>query len=141
MRVLCCCALRTKIETPNDFPNRYVMGKSEGSERLWHGHVTAVTVAPAFRRQNLANKLMQTLEKVTEDYHEAYFVDLFVRASNKVAIEMYERFGYTAYRRVLNYYGEEDAFDMRKACKRDVTKSSVVRAAKFEQNPWEIEFD
>ena len=112
-----------------------------GSDRLWHGHVTAVTVAPPYRRQNLANKLMQTLESVTEEYHDAYFVDLFVRASNSVAIGMYEKMGYRAYRRVLKYYGEEDALDMRKSCRRDGEKKpSSLPAKKFNQHPWEIEF-
>lgn len=27
-----------------------VMGKAEGKGELWHGHVTAVTVAPEYRR-------------------------------------------------------------------------------------------
>lgn len=57
-----------------------------------------------------------------------YFVDLFVRSSNKAAIRMYEQMGYSVYRRVLEYYSdpEEDAFDMRKALPRDVHKQSVV---------------
>ena len=42
--------------------------------------------------------------------HDAFFVDLFVRASNAVAVGMYERLGYTVYRRVLGYYANgEDA--------------------------------
>lgn len=58
---------------------------------------------------------------------DAYFVDLFVRVSNQVAINMYQKFGYVIYRRVINYYsGEEDAFDMRKALPRDVDKRSIV---------------
>lgn len=36
--------------------------------------------------------------------HRAYFVDLFVRMGNHVAIGMYERFGYSVYRRVVGYY-------------------------------------
>ena len=32
----------------------YVMGKCEGEGELWHGHVSAVTVAPGYRRQGLA---------------------------------------------------------------------------------------
>lgn len=32
----------------------YILGKAEGEGRNWHGHVTAVTVAPEFRRQALA---------------------------------------------------------------------------------------
>lgn len=46
----------------------------------------------------------------TECRHNGYFVDLFVRSSNKLAIGMYEKLGYTTYRRVLGYYsGQEDA--------------------------------
>lgn len=45
----------------------YILGKAEGVGELWHGHVTAVTVAPDFRRQHLAQKLMQMLEDVTEN--------------------------------------------------------------------------
>ena len=44
-----------------------------------------------------------------------------------LAINMYKKFGYTVYRRVLGYYGaEEDAFDMRKAMGRDPHKKSMV---------------
>ena len=63
--------------------------------------------------------------------HDGYFVDLFVRKSNSVAIGMYEKarrlrcaasrrsaahaaalqFGYSVYRQVIGYYsGEEDAY-------------------------------
>ena len=73
-------------ETVDGELSGYIMGKSEGEGCLFHGHVTAVTVAPPFRRQKIANKLMEKLERVTEDFHDAYFVDLFVRASNENAI-------------------------------------------------------
>jgi N-terminal acetyltransferase B complex catalytic subunit len=64
-----------------------VLGKVEGNEEAqsWHGHVTAVTVAPDCRKQGLARLLMNYLEAVSEG-HKGFFVDLFVRASNKVAI-------------------------------------------------------
>jgi N-terminal acetyltransferase B complex catalytic subunit len=88
----------------------YILGKVEGTGEQWHGHVTAVTVAPSYRRQRLAEKLMDLLEDITIKVHNAYFVDLFVRASNTAAITMYEKFGYSVYRRVLEYYSDsEDA--------------------------------
>lgn len=129
-----------------------VMGKAEGKGELWHGHVTAVTVAPEYRRLGKVNDrqgekrergtkgtddlnttlslilyttphhpthpllpkaktLMNLLEEVSERAYNAYFVDLFVRVSNALAISMYKRFGYTVYRQVLGYYsGEEDAY-------------------------------
>ena len=105
----------------------YVMGKAEGRATNWHGHVTAVTVAPQFRRLGLARELMATLERVSDAEYKGYFVDLFVRSSNILAIGMYERMGYVTYRRVLDYYqGEEDALDMRKSLSRDPDRKSMV---------------
>lgn len=43
-----------------------VMGKVEGQGECWHGHVTAVTVAPEYRRQQLAKKLMNLLEDISD---------------------------------------------------------------------------
>jgi ribosomal protein S18 acetylase RimI-like enzyme len=113
-----------------------VLGKAEGQGESWHGHVTAVTVAPDYRRLRLANSLMNMLE-VTSDQlfvadaftfvlvsphfaflasspahsYKGYFVDLYVRVSNKVAVGMYKQMGYVAYRQVIGYYsGQEDAY-------------------------------
>lgn len=40
-------------ETPSGRFMGYVMGKAEGKGTNWHGHVTALTVAPEFRRIGL----------------------------------------------------------------------------------------
>ena len=69
----------------------YVLGKVEGRGRDWHGHVTALAVAPAYRRRGLAASLMASLEGVSAQEHDAFYVDLFVRASNTAAIRMYEK--------------------------------------------------
>jgi len=91
------------------------MGKAEGG--YWHGHVTALTVAPNYRRLGLAKTLMDELERVTDTLYKGHFVDLYVRVSNEIAIGMYERLGYSVYRRVVDYYSgstlgepDEDAF-------------------------------
>jgi ribosomal protein S18 acetylase RimI-like enzyme len=47
-----------------------VLGKVEGEGALWHGHVTAVTVASDCRRLGLATKLMNILEDTTERVYE-----------------------------------------------------------------------
>lgn len=104
------------------------MGKSEGHGENWHGHVTALTVSPDYRRLGLAATLMKFLEEVSEKKN-CFFVDLFVRVSNKIAINMYMQLGYIIYRTVLDYYSgetEEDGYDMRKACARDVHFQSMV---------------
>ncbi|XP_023341434.1 N-alpha-acetyltransferase 20 [Eurytemora carolleeae] len=106
----------------------YIMGKSEGVGENWHGHVTAVTVGPEYRRLGLARKLMDGLE-VISDKKKCYFVDLFVRVSNKVALTIYEKLGYTVYRTVLEYYSgetDEDAYDMRKSLSRDRLQKSMI---------------
>lgn len=43
-----------------------VMGKAEGHGTNWHGHVTALSVAPDYRRLGLAAKLMSGLEEISE---------------------------------------------------------------------------
>ena len=132
-----------------------VLGKAEGSNAEWHGHVTALTVAPEYRRLSLARRMMALLEMVSDEIYKGFFVDLFVRCTNTVAIDMYEGLGYSVYRRVREYYGslgigkggrdEEDAFgeyfvllypsclndpffvwpDMRKPLSRDPNRRSV----------------
>lgn len=97
-----------------------MLGKAEGSNAEWHGHVTALTVAPEYRRLSLARRMMALLEMVSDEIYKGFFVDLFVRCTNTVAIDMYEGLGYSVYRRVREYYGslgigkggrdEEDAF-------------------------------
>jgi N-terminal acetyltransferase B complex catalytic subunit len=120
------------VEAANGNLMGYIIGKVEGTGNLWHGHVSAVTVAPSYRKMGLARKLMDDFEEISTRIHDAYFVDLFVRASNTLAISMYERLGYIKYRRVLNYYSGddpddmEDAWDMRKALPRDKHRESVI---------------
>ena len=116
-------------ETPNAQIMSYVMGKCEETQDAapFHGHVTALTVSPEFRRLGLGRKLMQALEDVSNHVYQAHFVDLFVRVSNDVAIGMYKRLGYSVYRRIKGYYSSgppEDGFDMRKALPRDAERLS-----------------
>ncbi|GJE89915.1 GNAT family N-acetyltransferase [Phanerochaete sordida] len=126
-----CCAQ----EAPNGRVMGYILGKAEGQNTEWHGHITALTVAPEYRRLGLARKMIDLLELVSDKTYRGYFVDLYVRCTNVVATGMYERLGYSVYRRVREYYGslgmgraakdEEDAFDMRKPLSRDPGRRSV----------------
>lgn len=109
----------------------YLMAKCEGVGELWHSHVTAITVAPEYRRLGVAKRLMRYLELHSEA-KKCYFIDLFVRKSNLKAINMYELMGFVKYREIIDYYSSkgpvdaENAYDMRKAMSRDVAKKSVV---------------
>ncbi|KAK4695898.1 hypothetical protein P7C71_g1933, partial [Lecanoromycetidae sp. Uapishka_2] len=113
----------------------YIMGKVEEDPPWrqftehylpWHGHVTALTVAPQYRRLGMAQILTKALERGCEE-EKAWFVDLFVREGNKTAVGLYEGIGYSVFRAVVNYYNDdptgqrdgEDAYDMRKPLSRD----------------------
>jgi len=109
----------------------YLLAKVEGRDADWHSHISAVSVSPEFRRLGVAKLLLDHFEKVSEDSHFCWFADLYVRVSNKVAIEMYKQRGYEIFRTVLGYYsGEEDAYDMRKPLRRDDTRRSLQGAGK-----------
>ena len=82
---------------------------------------------------------MDYLEEVTFKIHNAWFVDLFVRPSNKIAVGMYENLDYIVFRTVENYYSGEDAYDMRKAMPRDVDKGSL-KCKKNVIKPHELEY-
>lgn len=65
-------------EGPGERAMGYILGKAEsfaGVDESWHGHVTAVTVPPEYRRLGMATKLMDDLERVSE-LAKGYFVDL-----------------------------------------------------------------
>lgn len=164
--------------TPNGTIMGYVIGKAEGRDpgprpgtsmtrsgkevKERHGHVTAITVAPEYRRLGVAKGLMTLLEKASavvyqvggqgrfvhlrphccslSTLYQAYFIDLFVRPSNQVAVGMYENLGYVVYRKVAEYYQgggpggrDEDGYDMRKALPRD-KKLETVRDGNVGRN-------
>lgn len=90
--------------------NKSVMGKLEEqhpsmrhSEHYtpWHGHITVLTVAPAWRRLGHARRLTERLESGS-DINDAWFVDLYVRAGNKIAVDMYKGMGYVFFFSLLS---------------------------------------
>jgi N-terminal acetyltransferase B complex catalytic subunit len=132
------------------------MGKLESSPDVykfsphylpWHAHITALTVAPEARRLGIGKILTEQLEAAA-DASDAWFVDLFVRKSNHKAITFYKNMGYTVYRVVKDYYGDhatdptangEDAYDMRRPCKRDVKLAhSRPDGEKYEVEPTDV---
>lgn len=54
------------------------MGKAEGHGTNWHGHVTALSVAPCYRRLGIAAILMNWLEDVSEKYFQKFLLVSYV---------------------------------------------------------------
>lgn len=103
----------------SDICTGYMLGKVEGIGKEWHSHITAVTVAWDYRRIGLARYLVKELQERSEDsLYNCYFMDLFVRSTNALAINMYRGFGFDIFRRIKEYYmtdglePSEDAFGM-----------------------------
>lgn len=100
----------------------YIFGKLELKEKLCY-HLSALSVAPAFRKFKFGSMLMRLFENNGNGY-SAYFIDLFVRKSNLTAISFYKNLGYDVYRRIIGYYSTpvEDAYDMRYSLSLDPEK-------------------
>ena len=91
---------------------------------------------------------MDYLEKVSEG-HKGLYVDLFVRPSNEIAIQMYRNLGYDVYQTVDKYYSGgtknkdgtvgEHAYDMRKSLSLDPTGELSKPTGKL-ISPQELEF-
>lgn len=92
----------------------YLIGKHEFSDEDFHAHVTALTVAPQFRKWKFGTSLMGLLEENCRK-NGGKFIDLFVRVNNKKAVNFYKQLGYVIHKVVKDYYSspKEDAYDMR----------------------------
>ncbi|ADM11924.1 ribosomal-protein-alanine acetyltransferase [Encephalitozoon intestinalis ATCC 50506] len=107
----------------------YMIGKLEEKDRVICIHISAVSVAPSFRR-NCFGKLCMDIAEESGNVYNAHFSDLYVREGNRIAIEFYKKLGYVVYRKVFDYYidgGGEDALDMRKSLKADKGKIYMAR--------------
>jgi len=76
------------------------------------GHIVSIAVLSEYRRNGLGKALVAKALEGMEEYSvgECY---LEVRVSNKPAINLYKKFGFTVVRRIGSYYKDgEDAFVM-----------------------------
>lgn len=105
-----------------------VLGYAGMEYVLDEGYISNVAVASAFRRQGVADGLMEALRSRAEELGLA-FISLEVRAGNEPAIRLYEKHGYRAVGRRKNYYERprEDALIMTKFLKRgaDIENTGV----------------
>lgn len=72
---------------PNLYAIHTVMGKAEGLSENWHGHVTALSVSPDYRRLGLAATLMNFLEDVSEKYVITFSCS-YLCVSNQVSFRL-----------------------------------------------------
>eukprot|EP00960_Hanusia_phi_P045842 757458-Hanusia_phi.AAC.2 len=131
----------------------YIMGKAEGLGENWHGHVTALTVAPEFRRIGLGqSQLVSSCTLIVTSSHRLLRVSIAANDEHRSASPderpstcigsldtpytgacpvydpTYSRAeGLVRCRTVIGYYsGEEDAYDMRKVTTRGSLRSLTL---------------
>ena len=106
-----------------------------------HGHITSLSVLRTHRKCGLATKLMTASHNRMTESFDAHHVALHVRKSNRAAFHLYSQtLDYEIRDVERGYYADgEDAYDMRKAMRRDVAKKSVVPSKK-DWHPWELEW-
>lgn len=110
----------------------YIIGKVEGSQE-YHSHISALAVDDAYRRIKISsNVLLECFKNISDYISKVKFIDLFVKCDNLLALNLYEKIGYSVYRRVIGYYDSVsvptlkrpnsdtlDAWDMRLCLSRD----------------------
>ena len=82
-----------------------VLGYGEVRAVLDEGTLEKIAVAPAFRRQGVAEEILKAYLRLGQAH--LAFLTLEVRESNTPAIKLYEKLGFQTVGRRKNYYREE----------------------------------
>lgn len=88
-----------------------IMGKLESHRGCRsRGYIGMLAVTPAFRRRGIARALIERFLSAVGSCDE---VVLETEASNRVALQLYEQFGFVRVKRMYRYYlNEGDAFKL-----------------------------
>jgi ribosomal-protein-alanine N-acetyltransferase len=108
-------------ELSNELARYYALYSSDGElagyAGCWHileeAHITNIAVAPKFRGRKYAQALLKTL--IDDCYKEKIkYITLEVRVSNKAAVNLYTKYGFSSFGIRKGYYQDnnEDAHIM-----------------------------
>lgn len=96
-----------------------------------YGHVSSLAVLPDYRRQGLAQLLLQQFHHHLVP-QQCSFAGLHVRQSNAAAVKLYERLGYEAAVTIPAYYEDgEDAYYMKKMLPSSVSSTSSSSSSSY----------
>lgn len=104
--------IQERSRDPDFRPSRYPTESNVGVERF--GHVSSLAVLPGYRRQGLAQLLLDQFHNHLIP-QQCSFAGLHVRRSNTAAVKLYESLGYEPFSTIHAYYEDgEDAYYMKK---------------------------
>jgi ribosomal-protein-alanine N-acetyltransferase len=92
----------------------FIIGRVDLIRNQPVGHIMTIDVAPEYRRQGIAQKLMLETEAIFKT-KGAKECRLEVRESNTEALKLYTKLGYEKISLLEHYYGKAHGFYFRKA--------------------------
>jgi len=62
----------------------------DNKDKIVHAHITSISVLRTYRRLGIATKLMLASEQTMREVHDADYLSLHVRVTNRAAIGLYK---------------------------------------------------
>ncbi len=91
----------------------FIIVQVEVEENTEFGHIITINVAPNFRRQKIATKMLHEIESILKQ-KGINEVRLEVREDNHAAIKLYQTLGYQTVGKLERYYGTKHGFYLKK---------------------------
>lgn len=91
----------------------FIITQVEVEENTEFGHIITINVAPKYRRNGIAKKLLQEIESILKQKGVGE-CRLEVREDNHPAIELYQAIGYQTIGKLENYYGKKNGMYLKK---------------------------
>jgi ribosomal-protein-alanine N-acetyltransferase len=97
----------------NDKIVGFLISRVDIERKALFGHIITVEVTPAYRRQGVAQKLLQDTEAIFK-HHGIEECRLEVRENNVAALSLYRKLGYQEVGKLKRYYGNASGLYLKK---------------------------
>ncbi len=91
----------------------FIIAQVEVEENTEFGHIITINVAPNFRRQKIATKMLREMENLLKQ-KSINECRLEVREDNHAAIKLYHTLGYQTVGKLERYYGTKHGLYLKK---------------------------
>ena len=91
----------------------FIIAHVDIERKALFGHIITIDVTPTYRRQGIAQKLLQKTETIFKD-HGIKECRLEVREDNAAALNLYRKLGYQKAGTLKRYYGNTNGLYLKK---------------------------
>ena len=92
----------------------FVLARVNIRRNITFGHILTIDVTPAYRREGIAQKLLQEIEDILK-IRGIRECRLEVRENNAAALNLYQKLGYTKIGKLEKYYGNAHGLYLKKS--------------------------